>query len=521
MSLKYAQTLTLYQAGAGNIIGATTVVLTSLADIYGNVLTMTDFGTKGYITLEPDTSNEEGATFTGITANANGTYSLTGVSTILAKSPYTETSGLVRQHSGGSKVVVTDNVAFWNTFANTQNTNTFTVLPQSAATPSANADFVTKVYADGLAIAGAPNASLTVKGIVQESTQAQTDARTAAGSTGAELYVNPATLRSTQTSDYVATDTGSANTYAIAPAPVFTAYVAGQRFIFKVANTNTSVSTLNVNALGTKTIKKYGSFDVGPGDLIAGTIVEVIYDGTNMQVISPLGGTPIGTVSPYVASLVPGGWIVCDGSAISRTTYAALFAVISPAQTFTVTLASPAVFSATAHGLQIGDKIRLTTTGALPTGLATATDYFVISAGFGANSFEVSASRGGAAVNTSVSQSGTHTMRFSNWGVGDGSTTFNVPDLRGFTIYGQKTSDTNFDNLNTPTVYAGEKTHVLSVGELPAHHHSVNFTLSGGSGGNVIGTVGASNDQVTGDTGSGTAHNNMPPYVVMQYIIKV
>ena len=126
MSIHYVQALTQYLAGSGTIVGATSIVLTSFTDIYGNVLTMSDFGTKGYITLEPETTNEEAATFTGVVANANGTYTLTGVSTILAESPYTETSGLVRQHSGGTELVITDNVGFWDTFTNKNNDETIT-----------------------------------------------------------------------------------------------------------------------------------------------------------------------------------------------------------------------------------------------------------------------------------------------------------------------------------------------------------------------------------------------------------
>ncbi len=122
--LKYVQGLTYYQAGSGNIVGATTITLTTLTDIYGNVLTMTDFGAKGYGSCEPDTNNEEAFTFTGISANPNGTYTLTGVQTALAKSPYTESSALIRQHAGGTKVVITDNVAFWNTFTNKKNDET-------------------------------------------------------------------------------------------------------------------------------------------------------------------------------------------------------------------------------------------------------------------------------------------------------------------------------------------------------------------------------------------------------------
>lgn len=77
--------------------------------------------------------------------------------------------------------------------------------------------------------------------------------------------------------------------------------------------------------------------------------------------------------------------------------------------TFTVTLASPAVFTLNAHGLALNDTVLFTTTGALPTGLSANTVYYVISAGLTLNAFEVSATQGGSAVNTSVSQSGTHT----------------------------------------------------------------------------------------------------------------
>jgi hypothetical protein len=93
------------------------------------------------------------------------------------------------------------------------------------------------------------------------------------------------------------------------------------------------------------------------------------------------------------------------------------------AQTFTVTIASPAVFSATAHGLVEGNTVRFTTTGALPTGLTAGTVYFVIAAGLTANAFEVSATLGGAAINTSGTQSGTHTCTDSNTRRGSGAGT--------------------------------------------------------------------------------------------------
>lgn len=298
MSLSYVQSNTLYQAGSGNIIGATSIVLTSLTDIYGNVLTMASFGAIGYITLEPDTTNEEAAIFTGITANTNGTYTLTGVSTILAQTPYTATSGLVRQHSGGTKVVITDNVAFWATFGNLQNANewtqtqTFDVPPISAIDPTTSSEVANKHYVDNVAVAGAPNASPTVKGIVQEATQAQVLAKTAAGSTGADLYVNPSTLASTLLSDYKV-DTGSANAYVITPSPAITAYTTGQIFSFKAVSANTGASTLSVNGLGTKNIYKLGGTALVSGDIGAGQIILVEYDGTEFQMLNPVANVPV------------------------------------------------------------------------------------------------------------------------------------------------------------------------------------------------------------------------------------
>lgn len=248
---QYVQTPTFYQAGSGNIVGATTVNLTSMTDIYGNILTMSNFGTTGYFTAEPDTTNEEGGTFTGITANANGTYTLTGVKTILAKSPYTQTSGLIRAHAGGTKIVITDNVAFWNTFANKANDETITG---------------TWTFSNFPISPGNPAATPTVPGI-------------------ATLKVN----------NYAA-DTGSANTYAIAPSPVIASYVTGQIFTFLAANTNTTTSTLNVNGIGVITIKKNVSTNLSAGDIVAGAIVAVEYDGTNFQLITA-PGTVVATPS--------------------------------------------------------------------------------------------------------------------------------------------------------------------------------------------------------------------------------
>lgn len=302
MSKNIVQASTFYLAGSGVIVGATSVVLTSFTDIYGNALSMADFGDTGYGTLEPDTTNEEAFTFTSVTTNANGTVTLGGVSTTLAKSPYTATSGLVRAHAGGTKMVITDTAAFWNTFANTANQNTFAdvqtfnVPSVQATDPTSSTQVANKHYVDVTAVAGAPNASTTVKGIIELATQAETDARTATGGTGASLVIPTTTVRSTLHSDYAA-DTGSANAYAIAPSPAITAYTVGQQLSFKATNTNTTTSTLNVNSLGTKTIKRPTGSDLVANDIVSGQIVSVEYDGTNFQMISPSSNTLTSTAN--------------------------------------------------------------------------------------------------------------------------------------------------------------------------------------------------------------------------------
>lgn len=79
------------------------------------------------------------------------------------------------------------------------------------------------------------------------------------------------------------------------------------------------------------------------------------------------------------------------------------------ARTATMTIASPAVVTLTAHGLSAGDKFFFTTTGALPTGVSASTVYYVIATGLTADAFQFSATSGGSAINSSGSQSGVHT----------------------------------------------------------------------------------------------------------------
>jgi len=73
----------------------------------------------------------------------------------------------------------------------------------------------------------------------------------------------------------------------------------------------------------------------------------------------------------------------------------------------TITIASPGVITWAAHGIANGSKVRLYTLGALPTGLSPGVDYFVVNAT--TNNFQLALTSGGAAINTSGTQSGVHT----------------------------------------------------------------------------------------------------------------
>ena len=110
------------------------------------------------------------------------------------------------------------------------------------------------------------------------------------------------------------------------------------------------------------------------------------------------------------------------------------------------------------------------------------------------------------------------------YGGGDGQTTFNLPDLRGRMPLGKDsmngTSANRVENENADSLggNAGSEKHLLTQDELPSNNGYISHSMRGqGDSGGSFSYVHSLN---TGPVGSDIPHNNMPPYLTVNYIIK-
>lgn len=121
----------------------------------------------------------------------------------------------------------------------------------------------------------------------------------------------------------------------------------------------------------------------------------------------------------------------------------------------------------------------------------------------------------------------------TTYGIGDGTTTFNLPDMRGRvaagadnmggSAAGRLTSTTMSPDGNTLGATGGTQTHTLITAEMPAHTHSVPAQITNGvdiGGGGAYLSAGLLNNGTSTSTGGGDAHLNVQPTLVLNYIIK-
>lgn len=238
------------------------------------------------------------------------------------------------------------------------------------------------------------------------------------------------------------------------------------------------------------------------------------------RIASEMVAADVGDLCLSARSSKP-GWLLCDGGAYSRAAYAKLYAeigtkfgagdgsttfnvpgpqgkalVVAGSGTIKESFAAAAVTVATdlitvASNVDkwvTGMKVRATTTGTLPTGLAALTDYFVIRASATTIKLATSLANAvaGTAIDITAQGSGTHTLTH--------------------TLTARAIGDVG-----------GEEMHAQTVSEMPSHRHDVYGNTSDGTGGTGA-SAGAGSpyngNNRTAPTGGGAAHNNMPPFLV-------
>ena len=440
----------------------TEAFLSNITTLTGETITTAQFSTmgRGVLTIDPLSSvNIEFAGFTGVDATGIG---FTGLQRGLSALNNSSITANKKYHPAGTQVILA-----WGVH---------NLL-----------DFQT--YINNLVAGGVGNSSNTAAGTIF-STASNAGARPRALSSLVQQQSTPGMTLLVQ--PFSLSDQGFDVVYAGASTTTYTAPVSNPRIDLLVYNANTAAIAYRTGSESASPSKPTPTqYDIVLASIyhtVGETSIKDTSDGTNGYILSwyypsvyNANLLPSGSLLDYAGRSTPQGYLPADGSAVSRSTYANLLAAIAPSQTATITNASPAVVTATAHGLVAGDTVHFTTTGSLPSGLNTGVAYYVIAAGLTTNAFELALSPAGTAINTSTAGSGTHTVYKSNFGIGDGSSTFNVPDLRskgrigtaasGATVNITMPFDTTCVGTNTITVpnlsYPSQGQIVTLTGTLP------------------------------------------------------
>lgn len=130
-------------------------------------------------------------------------------------------------------------------------------------------------------------------------------------------------------------DTGAAGALVVTYAPPVQSLYAGLPLLVQVGHDCPGATTFTPNGLATKNVTWPDISALAAADFKAGCILLLIYDGTEWQMIFKLnagaagsGNFVPGCIYMWPTETVPSGTLECDGSAVSRTTYARLFSAI-------------------------------------------------------------------------------------------------------------------------------------------------------------------------------------------------
>ena len=109
-------------------------------------------------------------------------------------------------------------------------------------------------------------------------------------------------------SNYYADSSGSANTITVTiPSPTTFSYTTGVQLLVKVANTNTGATTINVNALGAVQVRTSSLSALSSGQLVAGGVYPLYYDGTYFQLqtqATSVTGAQVNAALGYTAGYI-------------------------------------------------------------------------------------------------------------------------------------------------------------------------------------------------------------------------
>lgn len=236
---------------------------------------------------------------------------------------------------------------------------------------------------------------------------------------------------------------------------------------------------------------------------------------------------PTGSINAWSTNTAPTGWQLCDGTAVSRTTYATLYAVIG--DTYGAGDGSTTFNLPDLKGRAIVGRD------------STQTEFDSLAETGGAKTHTLTSSEMPAHVHaisayshaTTSTADLSHTHTFSGTVAGDGahshSITISDPGHLHTRAYGSVNRGTGSTPTTVPVNGGGIPNHdsgsnttgITASSASATHSHTYSGTTSAMSAGSTHNhTIGDHAAKDTGSTGSGGAHNNLQPYMVLNYIIK-